>query len=205
MSSLLLDCLTKRFGEKLLFSGLSRRFPERGLFLILGSSGSGKTTLLRMIAGLDTAYEGSIVGGGPSHVSIAFQEHRLFPALSALQNVSEVLCAGGVSRGEAEKRAAAALLSVGFPEEDFKCRPAAMSGGMRQRVSLARAFAAERPILLLDEPEKGLDEGLRGRLYEKIAEEAVHRLVLVVTHTPERLDAKADGTLTILHENQNTP
>ncbi len=205
MSALLLQKITKRFGEKLLFSSLDHAFPTQGLFLILGNSGSGKTTLLRMIAGLDTDFEGVIEGGGTDTVSFAFQEHRLFPSLSALQNVSEVLRAAGMPRREADAYARDALLSIGFPERDLKTRPAALSGGMRQRVSLARAFAVPRPILLLDEPEKGLDEALRERLYAKIADEATHRLVLAVTHTPERLLPLASGSLAIEGEKRNTP
>ena len=197
MSGLILENLVKGFEGKPILGGLSCAFPERGLYLILGESGSGKTTLLRMIAGLDTDYAGSITGGGLTAVSMAFQEHRLLPALTALGNVAEVLIAERLPRAEAEERAQLALRSVGYPEGDFGLRPAALSGGMRQRVSLARAFAASRPILLLDEPEKELDEALRERLYTRIREEAEGRLVLVVTHTPERLLPYADGTLTV--------
>ena len=197
MSGLILENLVKEFERKCILDGLSYTFPERGLFLILGESGSGKTTLLRMIAGLDTDYTGSITGGGMTAVSMAFQEHRLLPSLTALGNVTEALIAERLPRAEATEQAKHALLSLGYPEADFGLRPAALSGGMRQRVSLARAFAASRPILLLDEPEKELDEPLRERLYTRIREEAARRLVLVVTHTPERLLPYADGTLTV--------
>ena len=197
MSSLILENLSKSFEGKQLFSGLSHTFPECGLFLLLGDSGTGKTTLLRMIAGLDTDFNGNIEGGGMKNVSMAFQEHRLLPARSALGNVAEALLAEGKSRTEATEAARLALLSLGYPEEDLSLRPAALSGGMRQRVSLARAFAVNRPILLLDEPEKELDEGLRERLYARICEEAAHRLLIVVTHTPQHLLAYASGTLTV--------
>lgn len=189
--------LTKSFDDKLLFRSLSYTFPETGLFLLVGGSGSGKTTLLRMTAGLDLNYGGCIEGGGCEAVSFAFQEHRLFPVLSALANVSEVLRSTGLSRSEAEARSREALLDVGFPEGDLGTRPAALSGGMRQRVSLARAIAAPRPILLLDEPEKELDERLRERLYEVIRREAESRLVLLVTHTPERLLPFADDVISL--------
>lgn len=200
MSSLILKNLTKAFGDKTLIADLSYDFPACGLFLILGDSGAGKTTLLRMIAGLDTDYSGVIEGGGRKAVSMAFQEHRLLPALSALANVTEALFAAGLSRTEAQERAREALLAVGLPADALTKRPAALSGGMRQRVSLARAFAVKRPILILDEPEKELDEALRDRLASLICEAAAERLVLVVTHTPERLLPYADGTLTIRNE-----
>lgn len=201
MSELRLTDLEKSFEERRLFSGLSYAFPSVGLFLIEGDSGTGKTTLLRMIAGLDNDYRGSITGGGAEAVSFAFQEHRLFPTLSALANVAEILYAEGLSKQEALTAAGEALLAVGLPTEAHKLRPAALSGGMRQRVSLARAFASSRPILLLDEPEKELDEGLREQLAELICREALRRLVLVVTHTPARLAPFADGILTIGAQN----
>lgn len=201
MSRLAFKNLTKSFEEKRLFSDLTFSFPQTGLFLILGKSGTGKTTLLRMIAGLDTDFAGRIEGGGADAVSFVFQEARLFPSLTAIRNVSEVLRAAGMSREAAEKAAEETLLAIGFPEGDLKSRPAALSGGMCQRVALARAIAAPRGILLLDEPERGLDEPLRLRLYERIAAEAKRRLVLVVTHTPERLLPISDGTLTIEGEN----
>ncbi len=196
MSALVLENLTKRFGDKLLFSELSRTFDRTGLFLLLGESGTGKTTLLRMIAGLDTDYRGRILCDRDA-VSYAFQEHRLFPMISALSNVLEPLRAAGLARDTATKRAKEALLAVGFPEGDVRRRPAALSGGMKQRVALARAIAVPRPILLLDEPEKGLDAALRERLYGLLRAEAEHRLVLLATHTPEPLYPYAAGSLTL--------
>ena len=197
MGTLTLTDLAKHFGEKKLFSELSYTFPEVGLFLLLGESGAGKTTLLRMIAGLDNDYTGRICGGGLENTAMAFQEHRLLPALSAFSNVTEALRPQGLGRERTNALAEAALLSLGFPKKDFKTRPASLSGGMRQRVSLARAFALERPILLLDEPEKELDSRLRGRLYDAIADARKNRLVIVSTHTPEHLMQLSDGVLSI--------
>ncbi|MBQ2719567.1 MAG: ABC transporter ATP-binding protein [Clostridia bacterium] len=201
MSRLSLQNLSKRFGEKLLFSDLSYDFPEAGLYLLIGASGRGKTTLLRMIAGLDTDFQGRILGGGSDAVAMVFQEHRLFPALTALDNVAEVLRAEGCDRRTARHRATEALLAVGYPEEALAKRPAILSGGMRQRVSLARALASGRGILLLDEPEKDLDTELRHRLHTLLAKEAKRRLVLLVTHTPEPLLPLADGTLSLPEPN----
>lgn len=201
MGALTLSKLTKHFESKELFCDLSFTFPNSGLFLLLGESGSGKTTLLRMIAGLDTDYTGSIEGGGTPNVSMAFQEHRLLPVLTALGNVTEALRPLKIDKKEAEARAKDALLSLGFPEKDFKTRPAALSGGMRQRVSLARAFAVDRPILLLDEPEKELDASLRDRLYAAIETARKSRLVIITTHTPDRLLPMADGVLSLSPKN----
>ena len=201
MDALTLTSLTKRFEDKCLFTDLSFQFPATGLFLLLGESGTGKTTLLRMIAGLDTDYIGTIDGGGKKNVSMAFQEHRLLPSLSAIANVTEALRPTGLNKSSIEAVAENALLSVGFPQADFKARPAALSGGMRQRVSLARAFAVNRPILLLDEPEKELDGQLRDLLYKAIEAGKKDRLVIVTTHTPDRLLTIADGAITIPSQN----
>jgi ABC-type nitrate/sulfonate/bicarbonate transport system ATPase subunit len=201
MGALTLSNLTKHFESKELFCDLSFTFPQSGLFLLLGESGSGKTTLLRMIAGLDTDYTGSIEGGGSPNVSMAFQEHRLLPVLTAIGNVTEALRPLKIDKKEAEARAKEALLLLGFPEKDFKTRPAALSGGMRQRVSLARAFAVDRPILLLDEPEKELDATLRDRLYTAIEVARKSHLVIITTHTPDRLLPMADGVLALSPKN----
>ena len=180
-----LEHLDKYFGEKQIFKDFSYAFSDTGLYLITGKSGSGKTTLLRMMAGLDRDYTGRILGAGGLSVSYAFQEPRLFPSLSALGNVAEPLRAMGMTRSEAEAVAAEHLVAVGFSEADFNRTPSALSGGMRQRVSLARALAVPRPILLLDEPEQGLDEELRRRLSVLLREVAKKRLVLLATHVPE--------------------
>ncbi len=197
MSQLILHDLKKQYGEKILFSGLSYTFSEPGLYLIHGKSGCGKTTLLRMISGLDTEYTGSIEGGGLTRCSFTFQEHRLFPWLDALSNVSVVLGEEKKKKEEYRKTAEEALLSVGFSREDFSKHPAALSGGMKQRVALARAFAAPRPILLLDEPDKELDGELRQRLYSRILQAAEKQTVLLVSHADEALLPPACGIITL--------
>ena len=79
--------LSKSFDDKILFKNFSYSFSDRGIYAVVGESGIGKTTLLRMIAGLDKDYDGEIIGGGIGKVSFAFQEYRLFPWLSAIDNV----------------------------------------------------------------------------------------------------------------------
>ncbi len=197
MKQLVLNELEKKYGEKLLFSGLSYSFSGPGLYLVRGKSGCGKTTLLRMIAGLDTAYTGNIIGGGLDNCTFAFQEHRLFPWLDALSNVSVVLGEEKAKKEEYRKRAEEALLSVGFSREDFDKRPSSLSGGMKQRVALARAFAAERPILLLDEPDKELDKELRKKLYARILKAAEKQTVLLVSHAEEEALPPHNGVITL--------
>ncbi len=196
MNVLKLSSLSKRFGEELLFRDLSFQFPKTGLFILCGGSGSGKTTLLRMIAGLDTDYEGEIEGGGLERVSYVFQEHRLLPSLTALDNVALIL-SGPLREEENRKKAALLLTEVGYPEEDLLKKPHQLSGGMKQRVSLARALAAARPILLLDEPEKDLDPSLKERLLRLIQRKSTEALVVLVSHTPELYHEILSGTLSL--------
>ena len=179
---LIIRNLSKKFDEKTIFENFSYEFAENGLYAVSGESGKGKTTLLRMISGLDNDFKGEIVGGGFKNVSLAFQEYRLFPFLSALENLTE---ATGVSEAEAS----ALLLKLGFYENDVRLRPRELSGGMKQRVSLARAFLKPSPILLLDEPTKELDADLKSSLYELIKKESEKRLVIFVSHSKEDIEA----------------
>ena len=173
--------LSKKFGEKTIFDGFNYEFSECGIYAVTGESGRGKTTLLRLIAGLDKKFKGEITGGGFANVSVSFQEYRLFPQLSALENVSE---ATGASIEEAKEM----LFKLGFGENDLSLLPEELSGGMKQRVSLARAFLKKSRILLLDEPTKELDEALKSVLYSIIKEEAKSRAVIFVSHNQQDID-----------------
>ncbi len=172
--------ITKSFGDKLIFNGFSYSFPEKGIFALVGESGVGKTTLLRLIGGLDTDFSGQISGSGRKNISMAFQEYRLFPTLSALENV----LIGASNKPTEEERGAALelLLSLGFSKEDSFLLPEALSGGMKMRVSLARAVMRKAPILLLDEPTKELDEENKYSVLDVIKTEGEKRLVIMVTH-----------------------
>ncbi|MBQ7333560.1 MAG: ABC transporter ATP-binding protein [Clostridia bacterium] len=172
----------KRFKNKLIFENFSYEFQNKGLYAVIGESGRGKTTLLRLIAGLDKKFKGEIIGGGFNNVSVAFQEYRLFPALSALENITE---ATATSYETAENM----LLELGFSKEDTLLRPSELSGGMKQRVSLARAFLKKTPILLLDEPTKELDAELKTKLYKLIENESKSRLVIFVSHNESDIKA----------------
>ena len=178
--------LTKRYGEKLLFRDFEYTFGDRGLWAITGDSGKGKTTLLRIIAGLDHDFEGSVDGAGIKATSVCFQEHRLFPTLTAIDNV--VSLSFSINDSSAVKQARDLLFSLGFSEKDLLLYPHELSGGMRQRIALARAFLRPAPILILDEPTKELDPQLVDQVLEMIANEALKRTVIMVSHRENELD-----------------
>ena len=178
--SIELKSITKSFGEKLLFRDFSYIFNETGLYAITGESGIGKTTLLRIMAGLDTDYSGQIIGILPKDVSICFQEHRLFPSLTALENLTEVSFQKATD--EDRENARALLLRLAFSAEDMNLYPLELSGGMRQRVSFARAILRKSRILLLDEPTKELDDATKALMLGVIKEESEKRLVIMVSH-----------------------
>ena len=181
-------------GAHLAFAG-TRLFDRLDLDLaggeitcLLGPSGVGKTSLLRLIAGLADAAGGEVTddGGQPLTGRIAYmaQQDLLLPWLSARANV----LLGPRLRGEAITRAMRAraddlLNRVGLAEA-ADARPGALSGGMRQRVALARTLMEDRPVVLMDEPFAGLDAITRYELQALAAELLDRRTVLLVTHDP---------------------
>ena len=172
--------ISKHFENKAIFKDFSYRFGERGLYAIRGESGIGKTTLLRMIAGLDNDYSGNITGGGIGQVGFAFQEYRLFPTLNALQNLHFAF-----SEAKSEAECKEMLYSLGFSEADLRLYPDQLSGGMKQRISLARAFISGYPILLLDEPTKELDEKNAKVVRRMIKKLSAEKLIILVSHNDD--------------------
>ncbi len=178
--SLTVKNLNKSFGNKEIFKNFSAEFDDTGAYAVVGESGVGKTTLLRMIAGLDKAFDGEILGGGIKNTAVAFQEYRLFPELSALDNI--IFANHDKKTPENAKEAQEMLLSLGFREEDLFLYPHELSGGMKQRVSVARAILRKTPLLLLDEPTKELDPENALKLLSVIKDEAKRRTVIIITH-----------------------
>ena len=184
--SLRLINITKSFGEKKILNCFSYDFPQKGVVALVGDSGIGKTTLLRIIANLDEDYDGNVLDGGIKNVSIAFQEYRLLTSITALENV---VLANSDTKSEAEiQRAKDMLLKAGLSEDEIDLYPNELSGGMKQRVSLCRAFLREKPILLLDEPTKELDSNNVNRILDIVREIAEQRLVIVVTHSESDIE-----------------
>ncbi|AYV47494.1 nitrate ABC transporter ATP-binding protein [Caulobacter flavus] len=176
---------------------------ENEIVGLLGRSGSGKSTLLRSIAGLIKPTEGQIVfpprPDGPTRVSMVFQSFALFPWLTVLQNVEVGLEAKGVRADERRKRALAAIDLIGL--DGFEnAYPKELSGGMRQRVGLARALVVDPSILLMDEPFSALDvltaETLRTDLLDLWSEGRMPiKSILMVTHNIEEAVLMCDRIL----------
>jgi NitT/TauT family transport system ATP-binding protein len=172
------------------------------IIALLGPSGCGKSTLLRMLTGLAPASGGSVywhghaVDGEPPNVSIVFQSFALFPWLTVLENVEAPLEARGMAPYERHKRALKIIDAVGL--DGFETAyPKELSGGMKQRVGVARALVVEPEVLFMDEPFSALDvltaETLRGEILELWLERKIPtRAIFIVTHNIEEAVVLAD-------------
>lgn len=177
--------LKKRYGELVVFEDLNLSIPKGQISCILGPSGCGKSTLLNMIAGLETYDRGEITGVNQKKISYIFQDTRLLPWCTALENIEFAI----ISLYPKEKVRQIAHFFLDLVElADYKdFYPDQLSGGMKQRISIARAFAYPSEILLMDEPFIGLDNGLKNNLihaFLKIWQEN-KKTVIFVTHELE--------------------
>ncbi|WP_421589839.1 ABC transporter ATP-binding protein [Shinella sp. M27] len=179
---------------------------------IVGASGSGKTTLLRILAGLDTAdggdvlIDGKAIRGVGTERAVIFQEPRLLPWLTVLENVAFGLDTSGVGRAEARNRARRYVQLVGLQAFET-AYPRQLSGGMAQRVGIARALAVQPEILLLDEPLGALDAmtkiGMQQELTRIWRDEDV--TTILVTHDLEEAVYLADRILILPREKNAAP
>ncbi len=179
--------VTFSYEGKEVLRDFTMEFPESGVVCLFGPSGCGKTTVLRLLAGLEQPDEGRLEGLENQRVSMVFQENRLLPWMSLLDNVAAVL-----TGPDAKKQAAGWLRLVGLENPDQL--PAALSGGMKRRVAIARALAAPGDLLLLDEPFTGIDEERRAEIAGHIRDRYAGKLVVLVTHD-EAECALLHGTL----------
>jgi NitT/TauT family transport system ATP-binding protein len=165
---------------------------RKGRFVVIvGPSGCGKTSLLMMLAGLRQQTHGTILCHGqpmpkpdPERVGVIFQEASLFPWLTTLDNIEFPLSLRGTSREERRRRSQAMLSLVGL--EGFGERyPHELSGGMKQRVSIARGLVQDPPVLLMDEPFAALDEQTRMTMGDELLRiwAATGKTVVFVTHS----------------------
>ena len=176
--AIVIDNLTKSYGDKLALPPFSCTLQEGEIVCLLGQSGCGKTTLLRLLLGLE-APTGGTISGLPDRISAVFQEDRLCPAFSAVTNVSLAL---GRRASKGEITALLAELGLG----DALQKPVhELSGGMRRRVAIARSLLCPADLYLMDEPFKGLDADTRKMVMDTVLARTREKTLLVVTHDPE--------------------
>ena len=175
-----LQNIYKSFGSKKILENFSYSFPQNGFFAITGESGKGKTTFLRLIAHLENADKGVIKA--PRKIAYSFQEYRLFPNLTVRENIALI---SFEKVTPAENELIDKYLKKLALFEEAECYPDELSGGMKQRVSLIRAFVSRASVVLLDEPTKELDDKLSNIVVEIIQELAKTKLVIVSLHNEE--------------------
>jgi nitrate/nitrite transport system ATP-binding protein len=178
---------------------------ERGEFVVLiGHSGCGKTTILNILAGLESPDAGTIIIDGRAVAgpgldrAVIFQSNALLPWLSALGNVAFAVRSRHRkwSRAQVEAHARSVLALVGLEDAAHR-RPAELSGGMKQRVGIARALAISPAVLLMDEPFSALDTLTRGTLQDEVLRLVgdAHRTAFMITHDVDEAVLLADRIL----------
>jgi NitT/TauT family transport system ATP-binding protein len=186
-------------GSVLALSDINLRVSPGEFVCIVGPSGCGKSTLLRILAGLDSQSSGNIridAAGWPVANAMVFQESGLFPWMNVETNVRFGLDTRGVPRAEAYRRVEEALTLVGLTRFR-KHYPHQLSGGMRQRSAIARAFVTDPGMLLMDEPFAALDAQNRVILQAELVRlwEQTGKTVIYVTHSIEEALLMGDRTV----------
>lgn len=173
-----LDHVSFQYADTSILQNISHTFTDGAVTAVTGASGSGKTTLLHLLAGLQRPTMGSIQNTY-AKTAVAFQEPRLFPWMTALENIT-VVCK--------DREIARSYLNALFSESDVERKyPDELSGGMKQRISLARALAFEPDLLLLDEPFRGLDTETKRKTATFLFEKMRKKTCILITHDEEDL------------------
>ncbi len=200
--------ITKRFGDFRALNGVSLDVPTGSLVALLGPSGSGKTTLLRIIAGLESADEGTVTSlddditrrsARDRNVGFVFQHYALFRHMTVFENVAFGLRVRKWPEARIRDRVNELLKLVRL-EEKAKLHPPALSGGQRQRIALIRALAPEPPVMLLDEPFGALDAKVREELRHWLRRfhDEFHVTSIFVTHDQAEAFEVADQ-IVVMH------
>ncbi len=187
-----LSNITVNFNGESVLSDFSLRFPEQGSLCLFAPSGSGKTTILRLLCGLQKPDQGSVEGLENRKLAVLFQEDRLLPHLSALDNLKLVL------PKDAQDSAAFWLERLGLGDSAHKT-PLQLSGGMQRRLAIARTLAygaaSKADVYLLDEPFRGLDEATLEQCLAVVEEAVQGSLLILVTHRREEAAALCQQTI----------
>lgn len=194
--------VNKNYADLKVLEGFNFSVQRGDVLGILGPSGVGKSTLLKIVAGIVPVSSGQVINRA-GRIGYVFQEPRLLPWRTARDNIAFGLMARGISRKEARKKADRMLEEIGL--EGFGNHfPGELSGGMAQRITLARAFAIEPEILLLDEPFSALDSGFKEVMMSLLGSMiGEHRTtVLYVSHYPEEVLKIANRLLLLFTDDQ---
>ena len=174
--SIIITDLCKTFDDNEVLKNVNITLKDNSIYCLMGSSGIGKTTLLRILMGLERADSGSVSGIDTKSISCMFQEDRLIPYLSAIDNVRIVLH-GKNNRDEIRNN----LLSI-LPDDSLDIPVSSLSGGMKRRVALARALSYPGKLIILDEPFTGLDKNTKLNVIDYILKMRNNRTLLIATH-----------------------
>jgi NitT/TauT family transport system ATP-binding protein len=202
LSNVSIENLSKHYGALSVFDQINLDVGDNEFVSILGPSGCGKTTLLRIVAGLEQATEGRVlVAGEETHkprpdMTLVFQNFRLLPWRTVEDNVGYGLRLRGRSRSEARAEAQPFIKMVGLEGREQKY-PYQLSGGMQQRVGLARALAIQPKILLMDEPFGALDAQTRELMQDELLRIwlANRKTVMFVTHSIDEAIVLSDRVI----------
>lgn len=189
----MLSCrhIQKSFEGRLVLEDVTFDIPEGAVRCLMGPSGSGKTTLFRILLGLERPDGGRVEGLPEKGFSAVFQENRLLEHLTPVENL-KVVC-----RGRFDGRKAEEALENVLPADCLHQPVSELSGGMKRRVAIVRAMAADSGVIVMDEPFTGLDEELKHRVIAYILREKGDRTLLLATHQEEDIKLLGAEVLTI--------
>lgn len=183
--------LCKSYENRKVLYNFSMNFIKNKITVITGPSGCGKTTLLNIIGGIEKDYNGQIISPNNS-ISYIFQEDRLLPHLTVYENIAFVL-KSTMNKEDMNTIINKYLNMVKLSEYKHKL-PSKLSGGMKRRVAIARAFAYKSRLLLMDEPFKGLDDKLKMEIIDEFLKlhKEDKRTVILVTHDMKEAELLGD-------------
>jgi len=196
--------LTKRYGDAVVFDSVNFGIRQGEFVCIIGHSGCGKTTILNVLAGLETASDGHVfmdnreVAGPSLERGVVFQGHALMPWLTVRRNIAFAVRSKwpAWSAAQVNEHVEKYVALVGLAQAIDK-KPSQLSGGMKQRVGIARAFAIQPRMLLLDEPFGALDALTRGTIQDELLKicAETHQTVFMITHDVDEAILLADRIL----------